>query len=342
MLLVYSISILPINTYALETENKNLFEELSASKISVLDTSNAGEYDIKIKVPGKESTAVSGYNFLFVVDASTSTNGTKWNNMRKAIIDVVDVLLPESDISKNINKVALMTFGIGEHLNVSLTSDKSKFEDLPTNAGQSMLLPGRSATNNEVGLSGAYDYLNNLNADLKKNANRTYVLYLTDGESNLNEKEADFYSIAKNSYWTTMKRLSLSVLLEFNKNKDINRADVISNVIEKITGELLDTIDLEIQTVVDSINADTTLNDTQKKNKINTEYNKIINKYADGELSEILDEYIETLFNLIGYDKEKTYSASDYEALVNAYKFSSNLDFQQMAEDCFYYPIMDN
>ena len=167
MLLCCMFSLIPTNVLA-ETTNDTTFEELTALKVAEKNKEKVGEYEIKISVPGNEKTVVTGYNFLFVLDASTSTNNTKWNNMRQAVIDTVDVLLPNDDSSLNINRVGLMTFGIGSHLNISLTGDKSEFSNLPVNAGQSLLLPGRSATNNEVGLRGAKEYLASLSKDLKK------------------------------------------------------------------------------------------------------------------------------------------------------------------------------
>lgn len=146
LLLISSFTTLPIDVLA----ELNTQEELSATK-EAIKSGNVGEYDINISVPGKEREEVSSYNVLFVIDASTSMKSGKWTATRNAIIEMVDVLLPESSTS-NVNKIGLISFGIDYHLNIKLTNDRNVFYALPENyavASQQLLAPGRSATNIE-------------------------------------------------------------------------------------------------------------------------------------------------------------------------------------------------
>lgn len=342
MLFIYIFTIIPIKVNASSTTDLS-FDELTSSKVSEKNNEKVGEYDIKISVPGNEKTVISGYNFLFVLDASTSTNYTKWNSMRQAVIDTVKILLPNEDNSLNVNKVGLMTFGINSHLNIPLTSDSTLFNALPENAGQSLLLPGRSATNNEVGLKGAYNYLASLSDEVKKAPNRTYVIYLTDGESNMNEKKYDFYQVGQNSYLSFMQTEVMRSLLYFYSNSEVNRAAVISETIDKINNvdeNLLINYVLEMEKLKEELDQNTTLTDREKSQKYSEKENAIIKELLLNEnVNKITLDYIDTIFNLIGYDKTKTYSASEYESLVNAYKFSDDLNYQQLAEDFLYYPI---
>ena len=91
---IYLFSLLPVNAEInKETikENETLLEKLTATKISVKDLNKVGEYDIKITMPGDEEK-ISGYNFLFVMDASYSTD-EEWCQMREAVLDTVNLLL---------------------------------------------------------------------------------------------------------------------------------------------------------------------------------------------------------------------------------------------------------
>jgi len=359
MLLCCMFGLIPTNVLA-ETTNDTTFEELTALKVAEKNKEKVGEYEIKISVPGNEKTVVTGYNFLFVLDASTSTNNTKWNNMRQAVIDTVDVLLPNDDASLNINRVGLMTFGIGSHLNISLTGDKSEFSNLPVNAGQSLLLPGRSATNNEVGLRGAKEYLASLSKDLKKDKTRTYVLYLTDGESNLNETPTDFYKVGQETYLYDMRVNIWDSMLYYHDNSNVDVCQVVLDLYNKLIGNgSLEKFISDYEKMVKECDPEDLLNKvlgedaTQAeknalknqqntiKNNINQKAKILYDNYTNVNEAnkELLNQYIDKVFDLIGYDKTKKYSAGDYERLVNNYKFSSNLSAQQTIENFLYYPI---
>lgn len=401
LLIVSLFMILPTKVIA---EAISTTEELTAEKIATKDVEKVGEYDINISVPGYEKETVSGYNILFVVDASTSTDNVKWPAMRASILETVEAILPESDSSLNVNSVGLITFGIGSHLNIELTNDKSKFYNLPEKIGGSLLLPGRSATNNEVGLKGAHEYLsgvsiasNNgnyitLTKEMMKDKQHTYVIYLTDGESNLNETSRNWYKISSNINEQTGEYYyqSLSTRLSSGKNQSVKvngdvrsfqRTSLLQSIItyhlykdsdniivnndyyhiyqeilplyQELLGnntQIKETYEYELynklipSTVIlgniDSIDVteqQSTINGeivTNEQAKLEIEKNnKIIN------LNNKLDECIDELFRLIGYDKTKNYSAGEYESMVNVYSFSNQEAFDQEAENLFYFPI---
>lgn len=145
-LVLFSFVAFTSNAYA-QNLNTTKLEELIASKEAIKDFSKVGEYDINVTIPGKKTEYTRGYNVVIVIDGSYSTDGSKWIKMRKAVIDTVDSLLPSNTPSENVNRVALISFGMGSHVNVELTNDKNLFDEkLPSgNKGGSLLFPGRSA-----------------------------------------------------------------------------------------------------------------------------------------------------------------------------------------------------
>lgn len=173
---------------------------LTAKKISIKSENIDGLYDINIKVPGNEKSAIEGYNVVIVIDGSTSMKGSKWTNLRNAVLNMTDILLPNED-ANNANKVALITFGIDYHINVELTNNKKDIEKvLPVIYDDSLLSPGRSSTNVEIGFKGANEYLSSLSNGNDKE--HTYVLFLSDAEVNSSEILVDWPTVFfNNSRW---------------------------------------------------------------------------------------------------------------------------------------------
>lgn len=294
-------------------------EELTALKVAIKDENNVGEYEIKINVPGKEVVTSEGYNILFVTDASYSMDRaakgeslTKWQKMRNSIIEIANELLPNDDASKNFNKLGLITFGIDSHIVIPFTSDKEEFFDsMPLYSTQS-LLPGRSSTNNEVGLLGAREYLESLNI---KDPEHTYVIYITDGESNMNEEEEYWYNnlISGAKYGNTViLELNYSYLaetlitLEANKNNSNisylslfdDTMEEIRNLYSKETGS--DSSNVSINTILQEISID------------------------NSELTNIFDNCINSLYKYIGYDFETSYSSGKFERMFSNVNFVSD------------------
>lgn len=303
--------------------------KLTASKVSIRDLNKVGEYDINITVPGEEEK-ISGYNFLFVMDASYSTD-EEWNQMREAVLETVNLLLSPNAADKDkevTNRVALMTFGMGEHLIIPFTKDESIFQNtLVADIGGGLLYPGRSATNNEVGFTGAYKYLNEYSKEMKNNGidvnkDNTYVIYLSDGNSNLNEKLVNFYEVSKKSYLNSQRS---NLYDAYAKVKDYPLAKV-NEVILKNIDEIKELYITEKGTDItkDSI----VLKDIKSE---------IISKES---FINLLNEQIDELYKEIGYDFAKgMYSASEYERLINYYPFSDNRTLQLSLENMLYYPI---
>lgn len=310
-------------------ETDMMLEKLNASKISVKDLNKVGEYDIKISVPGEEEK-ISGYNFLFVMDASYSTD-EEWIQMREAVLETVDLLLSPNSADKDqevTNKVALMTFGMGEHLIIPFTQDENQFKNtLKVDIGGTLLYPGRSATNNEVGFSGAYKYLESYAKEMKEkgidiNKDNTYVIYLSDGNSNLNEKPVNFYELAKKSYLANQRKYLYEayILVEKNPNEKVN--EVITKNIDAIKELYL--VETEKSIDKESLNLET----------IRTEIG------SKQSFVDLLNSQIDELYKEIGYDFTKgMYSASEYERLINYYPFSDNRTLQLYLENMFYMPI---
>lgn len=330
--LIYLFSLLPVNAKVdndLTNEHEMNLEKLTSSKISIKDANRVGEYDIKISMPGDEEK-VSGYNFLFVMDASYSTD-EEWKQMREAVLDTVDLLLSPNlaDKDKEVtNRVALMTFGMGEHLIIPFTKDEKKFTDtLVEDIGGGLLYPGRSATNNEVGFTGACKYIEKYAADMKSDGidvtkDNTYVIYLSDGNSNLNEKEVNFYEVAKKSYAAKQREYLYYGYMVTESYPDANVNEVIIKNIDEVkelylteTGNVVDKENLTLETVITEIGSKQSFID-------------------------LLNSQIDELYQEIGYDIEKgVYSVSEYERLINYYPFSDNRTVQVYLENMFYMPI---
>ena len=329
---IYLFSLLPVNAKVdsnLTNEQDRNLEKLTASKISVKDVNRVGEYDIKITMPGDEEK-ISGYNFLFVMDASYSTD-EEWMQMREAVLDTVNLLLSPNSADKDkevTNRVALMTFGMGEHLIIPFTKEEKKFTNtLVEDIGGGLLYPGRSATNNEVGFTGAYKYIKKYATEMKSEGievtkDNTYVIYLSDGNSNLNEKEVNFYEVAKKSYASSQRTNLYDAYLKVEANKEEKVNEIITKYIDEIkelylieTGQAVDKETLTLSTI---------------KTAIGTKQSFI----------DLLNKQIDELYDEIGYDKEKgLYSASEYERLINYYPFSDNRTLQLYLENMFYMPI---
>lgn len=308
-LVLFSFVAFSSSAYA-QNLNTTKLEELIASKEAIKDFSKVGEYDINVTIPGKETEYTKGYNVIIVIDGSYSTDGSKWIKMRKAVIDTVDSLLPSNTPSENVNRVALISFGMGSHVNVELTNDKNLFDEkLPSgNKGGSLLFPGRSATNTEVGFKGAYEYLSSLPDNLKKDKDHTVVIFLSDGRVNINEKEYNFYELAQGKYYSSLKNRFIGVICAYD---EITKIEGYENTFAHQF--VKDTIVKIKELYEEYYEEDNTLALVEKVIKIENEH--------PVEFKEFNTKLIDDLYTLIGYDKEKSYSAGDYERLINGVLF---------------------
>lgn len=211
---------------------------LTAKKISIKNENIDGLYDINIKVPGNEKSAIEGYNVVIVIDGSTSMSGSKWTNLRNAVLNMTGILLPNED-ANNANKVALITFGIDYHINVELTNNKKDIEKvLPVTYDDSLLSPGRSSTNVEIGFKGANEYLNSLSN--KNDKEHTYVLFLSDAEVNSSEVLVDWPTVFfNNSRWYNHDLNFLDQTIKYIDNKNIeDYPEFIKTYKEKVSNDI--------------------------------------------------------------------------------------------------------
>lgn len=297
-------------------------------KQAIKDESKVGEYEVNISVPGKEVEKKSGYNIIFVIDGSYSTDGNTWKTMRKAVIDTVDTLLP-NDSSENLNSVALISFGINYHVNIPLTSNKKVFEEsLPSEKGGSLLLPGRSATNTEVGLKGARLYIESLKGtSLEKDSKHTYIIYLSDGRTNMNEQESNWYQLVKDA---TIVRGKINTL-EYFKNNILDSLTIFSDVVKTSGYENVSrhkVIDDSISKIEKLYNEKVLGTDILLSEKIS----KLSSLYKD-DLDNLLMDIISDFYNSIGYDLTKSYSVGEYESMVNSIMFVDRNIYYRYVED---------
>ena len=300
----------------------NVTESLTSTK-EAIKTNNVGEYEIKISVPGKEHEKISNYNVLFVIDASESMKKDKWTATRNSLLEMVNILLPENKES-NVNKIGLMSFGIDWHLNIELTNDKSKFYALPENyydAAEQLLAPGRSATNTEAALNGAYEYLSSLNN--KKDKEHTYVIFLTDAEANYSEAKYNFYELSqKVSNGNLVRSYYLETLIVLSQNKDVKRASLFDDSINEITNlyqEKNPDVNIEEKTFIDMIDA----------------------LYGTNELDKILTDGVIALHAFKGLDVTKSYSINEVErAIFSKVSVEDKKIEKELVEESFYIELI--
>lgn len=322
MLFILTITTLPFNVLAEVT-----YEELTASKEAV-KTNNVGEYDINISVPGKEQEKVSSYNVLFVIDASTSMKRDKWTNTRAALLEMVDILLPENSNS-NVNKVGLISFGIDSHLNIPLTNNRNEFYAIPENyreASAQLLAPGRSATNIEAAISGADDYLRSISN--KKDKEHTYVVLLTDGQANQSEEKYNYYEISR-----TQKS---------NGTYPSYSGIVIMDYVRLVYQELINAVATDNtitapKFVYDSINEVKELYKTLNPESTETNFTTILESLKETEeFTQIIDNGVVKYYAYKGIDVTKAYSINEMERAYFSNKTTNNDQIESMLENAWY------
>lgn len=298
-----------------QKEDTMTIDGLSASKVTEKVEGEAGTFDVQISVPGKDYEEIQGNNIIIVMDGSYSTDGN-WSTMRQAVLDAVEALLPSSVKEENVNRVALLSFGMGSHINIPLTNDKSLFydvENLPSDKGGSLLRPGRSSTNIEVGFSGAKKYLESLSEEDTRSIEQTYVIFISDGAVNMSEAEFDFYELAKTKYFKNVVNSFLGVSAVYDEviktegYENTYAHEFVHSTISKVK-ELYNTYyeDGDSKTLEEMLMT------------LDSNYSEVMNEFKTN--------LVDDLYDLIGYDRlvKKTYSPGDYERLINAVLFSTN------------------
>ena len=200
----------------------------------VTKTDNKGEYRISFEVKGKPYTTSNQYNVdsytVFVLDASYSMLGSKWNKAKEAAINFSETLV---NSSKN-NYLALVTFNGSGMQKRDFKNEKflnSDFGDI------------NFYTNYNQGLLKALDYIKSINRE-----DAIYnIVFISDGEPNgedykdtlkqLKDKNVNIYSLAYD-----LKESSYA----YNVLKDISTNDMVYEVTKDNISENLSNIATEI------------------------------------------------------------------------------------------------
>ncbi len=189
---------------------------------TVEKTDNVGEYKVTFDIKGKDikqeiENKKNSYT-VFVLDASLSMMGVKWNKAREAAINFSKILVDDS----NKNYLALVTFnGNGYQL-----------RDFQNEIFNNNIFGNIDFyTNYYEGLSKAYNYLNNINDDGIKN-----IVFISDGEPNndnytdilktIKEDNINIYSLA---YELDKNSLAYDKLLNISTNNkvyEVNSDDI--------------------------------------------------------------------------------------------------------------------
>lgn len=298
--------------------------EIENSVFETESTEYINEFTINIAVPIDKEVS---NNILFVFDGST-VNNTTWINMKNAIVDCVNEILPYDEKEKNNNSVGFLSFGISGHVTIPLTSDKEEFISNLSDT-TSNLLVGRSSSNNETGLRSAKEYLSSLPKEQKKNAEHTIVIYMSDGAVNMSDKLVDYYkmSIDGSKYGGVAivdYQISLlqSALISLDLDSSIKRVELLDNLI------------LEIRKLYTSINNLEELDNT-------TSLDVIINSISTtDEYQNLMKEAIKNLYEFMEYDFSKSYSAGDFESMMIKANFIEDSSINANFLDVFYIPMI--
>lgn len=195
-------------------------------------TDTEGEYkvifDIKGKNVSQEVENKKDSYTVFVLDASLSMKGTKWNKAKEAAVNFSNTLV--SDSTKNY--IALVTFnGTGYKLR------NFKNEIFNTNDFGNI----NFHTDYNEGLSKAYEYLNDIDEGIKN------IVFISDGEPN-----SDNYSdILKTIKDDNINIYSLAYELDSNSNAYNKLLNISTN--NKVYEVSSDNIDSKLLTIANEI-----------------------------------------------------------------------------------------
>jgi len=142
-----------------------------------------GKYHVTFNIVGEgystsTSTTLPSYT-VFVLDASGSMKGTRWNNAKNAAISFSQKLIEageyvEDGVTKNTNNIALVTFA------GSLVVSKDFSQTAFTNSD---LGSTQTGTDYQAGFDKAYEYLNALSTEVKESSSLN-VIFISDGQPN--------------------------------------------------------------------------------------------------------------------------------------------------------------
>ena len=171
--------------YATESDNDSLITELSSKTATEL---SQGKYEITVSVPGAESEK---YNeIILMVDASGSQL-TNMEEVRETILDIGENVLNEYGTMH----LTLMHFGIaGGDLFTATTMEE--LETLLADTNYEDLKRWPTATNCEAGFVHLQEYI-----AASPNLQNAYIMYTSDGETNLSEEAQVWYDWKNHPEW---------------------------------------------------------------------------------------------------------------------------------------------
>lgn len=162
------------------------FETIDGSKTAAA-TANDSEYEITVSVPG---ASPDKYNEVIVMlDASDSM--IKIDEVKAAVKEMGAQLLDEDGRTK----LTLMGFGFTSKF-VASYSKYSELETALSYIGKGDFLYGVSLTNCESAFTGIESYINN-----SANLNKAVVVFVSDGECNMDEEPIDWGNWYNHSGW---------------------------------------------------------------------------------------------------------------------------------------------
>lgn len=149
-----------------------------------------GEYEITVSVPG--AVASDEYaEVIIMADASSSMSG-HYEKMKSMIRELGSAILHDDGTMR----LTLMGFGMGPRTAVTFTAPSQVNSSAFANLAFTSLRQGVSATNCEASLNHVYDYISNASK-----LRSTYVVYLSDGNCNMDETPADYTTWDEHPEW---------------------------------------------------------------------------------------------------------------------------------------------
>lgn len=149
---------------------------------------------------------------IVMVDGSYSTE-EYWDFVRNGIVKIGKNVLDDSTL------MTVMAFGTADNIVLQHVKNVKELEKSLSKKPETILY-GRSMTNCEAGFTGVMEYINNHDSNLGK----VYVVFLTDGEINMDETEYAFNKWEQND-WLKKDAVTLakwSVEEEVNSHNENN------------------------------------------------------------------------------------------------------------------------
>ena len=163
-------------------EHDSVTPDPTADKTSNLIDRDSNRFEIEISVPGEDGEECHD-EVILMVDGSYSMDN-EWPAMKEAITTIGKTVLNGSGNTQ----LTLMAFGMGDNEVLVHVKDA---DELAAALGElpGTLLYGRSSTNCEAGFTGVAEYIKNHDETL----NEVNVIFISDGNVNMDETPRDFY-----------------------------------------------------------------------------------------------------------------------------------------------------